>query len=303
MPPIRPELPDEPPKDYRKPEDLLGEDGLLHQLTKALVERALTGELTHYLGYEKPSRPAITPATPPTAPRPRRCAVSAGRCRSTCPATGAPAFEPRLVKKGRTRLDGLNEKIVSLYARGMTQREIRGHLEEIYGAEISPSMVSIVTEMKNRGVSDIFIACVDGLKPPEAIEAVFPQTQVLLRMVHLVHRSLSYVSHKDRKAVAEGLKEVYQAATLEEAERQLTQFGEAWAGSDPVIACSWRSNWVTLRKVTKNRALFPNDEAVFKLLYLALRNISRRWTMPIKNWSGLALHLLLSRWSSLTREF
>jgi len=132
-------------------------------------------------------------------------------------------------------------------------------------------------------------------------------------MVHLVRHSLSYVPHKDRKAVADGLKEVYQAVTAEEAERQLAQFDEEWAASYPVIARSWRQNWVrvvpmfsypeeirravyttntieslnmTLRKVSKNRAQFPNDEAVFKLMYLALRNISKRWTMPIKNWSG-----------------
>jgi putative transposase len=200
MPPIRPELPDELLKDYQKPEDLLGQDGLLQQLTKALVERALGGELTHHLG---------------------------------------------------------------------------------------------------------------GF--PEAIEAVFPQTQVQLCMVHLVRHSLSYVSHKDRKAVADGLKEIYQAVTAEEAERQLAQFEETWAASYPVIARSWRQNWsrvvpmfsyppeirravyttntieslnMTLRKVSKNRPLFPSDEAVFKLLYLALRNISKRWTMTIPNRSG-----------------
>jgi putative transposase len=174
--------------------------------------------------------------------------------------------------------------------------------------------MQVVTELKNRGVSDIFIACVDGLKGfPEAIEAVFPATQVQLCMVHMVRHSLSYVSHKDRKAVAEGLKAVYQAVSVEEAERQLAHFEEAWDSAYPVIARSWRQNWarvvpmfsypseirravyttntieslnMTLRKVSKNRAQFPNDEAVFKLLYLALRNISKRWTMPIKNWSA-----------------
>jgi putative transposase len=298
-------------------------------------------------------------------------------------------FEPQLVKKGQTRFDGLDEKIISLYSRGMTQREIQGHLEEIYGVEISPSLIStvtdevldevrswqsrpldsvyailyldalqvkvksqgrvvnkaiyiafgvnlqglkevlgmwaadnegakfwmqVVTELKNRGVSDIFIACVDGLKGfPEAIEAVYPQTQVQLCMVHMVRHSLSYVSHKDRKAVATDLKTIYQAATLEEAERQLTQFEGAWGASYPVISRSWRQNWArvipmfsyppeirravyttntieslnaALRKVSKNRSLFPNDEAVFKLMYLALRNISKRWTMPIPNWSA-----------------
>jgi putative transposase len=156
--------------------------------------------------------------------------------------------------------------------------------------------------------------CVDGLKGfPEAIEAIFPLTQVQLCMVHLVRHSLSYVSHRDRKAVAADLKTIYQATTLAEAEGQLNQFEETWAGSYPVIAKSWWANWsrvvpmfgypaeirrviyttntieslnMTLRKLTKNRSLFPNDEAVFKLMYLGLRNISQRWTMPIKNWIG-----------------
>lgn len=163
-------------------------------------------------------------------------------------------------------------------------------------------------------MADIFIACADGLKGfPEAIEAVYPQTQVQRCMAHMVRHALSYVSHRDRKQGATDLKTIYQAATLDEAESQLTQCEETWAGSYPVIARSWRANWsrvapmfgypseirrviyttntieslnMTLRKITKNRSLFPNDEAVFKLMYLALRNISQRWTMPIKNWSG-----------------
>lgn len=153
--------------------------------------------------------------------------------------------------------------------------------------------MQIVTVLKNRGVHDIFIACVDGLKGfPEAIEAIYPNTQVQLCMVHLVRHSLSYVSHRDRKEVATDLKSIYQAMTLEEAEHQLTEFEERWKASYPVIAKSWRLNWsrvvpmfgypseigrviyttntieslnMTLRKVTKNCSLFPNDEAVFKL--------------------------------------
>ena len=389
MPPIRPELLDELLQDYQKPEDLLGQDGLLQQLTKALVERALTGELTHHLGYEKHDTAGDNSGNSRNGTTPKTMRGKRGQVQIDVPRDRNAEFEPQLVKKGQTRFDGLDDKIISLYARGMTQREIQGHLQEIYGVEISPSLIStvtdtvldevrawqarpldavypilyldalqvkvksqgrvvnkaiylafgvnlhglkevlgmwaaeaegskfwmqVVTELKNRGVSDIFIACVDGLKGfPEAIEAVYPQTQVQLCMVHLVRHSLTYVSHKDRKAVADGLKEIYQAATLEEAERQLTRFEEAWAASYPVIGKSWRSNWarvvpmfsypadirravyttntieslnMTLRKVSKNRSLFPNDEAVFKLLYLALRNISRRWTMPVRDWSA-----------------
>jgi putative transposase len=292
MPPIRPELLDELLKDYQKPEDLLGDNGLLQQLTKALVERALDGELTHHLGYEKHSSAGDNSGNSRNGTTPKTLRGKRGQVRLDVPRDRDSSFEPQLVKKGQTRFDGLDEKVISLYARGMTQREIQGHLEEIYGVEISPSLIStvtdavldevrawqarpldsvypilyldalqvkvksqgrvvnkaiylafgvnlhglkevlgmwaaeaegakfwmqVVTELKNRGVQDIFIACVDGLKGfPEAIEAVFPQTQVQLCMVHLVRHSLSYVSHKDRKAVADGLKEIYQAVTAEE---------------------------------------------------------------------------------------
>jgi putative transposase len=344
MPPIRPEVLDELLKNYQKPEDLLGQDGLLQQLTKALVERALGGELTHYLGYEKNALEGRGTGNSRNGTTPKTLRGKRGQVQIDVPRDRNSEFEPQLVKKGQTRFDGLDENIISLYARGMTQREIQGHLEEIYSVEISPSLISTVTdavmdevrawqarpldtvypilyldalqvtELKNRGVQDIFIACVDGLKGfPEAIEAVFPQAQVQLCLVHLVRHSLSYVSHKDRKQVATDLKAIYHAATLEEGERQLAEFEEAWAGTYPVIAKSWQANWprvvpmfgypteirrviyttntiesliMTLRKVSKNRPLFPSDEAVFKLLYLALRNISNRWTMPIPNWSG-----------------
>lgn len=173
--------------------------------------------------------------------------------------------------------------------------------------------LSVITELKNRGVRDIFIACVDGLKGfPEAIETIFPKTQVQLCLVHLVRFSLAYVSYKDRKAVAADLKLIYRAATAEEAEESLAAFAGKWDARYRSIAKSWRSNWarvvplfgfpdeirravyttnaieslnMSLRKVIKTRASFPSDEAAFKLLYLALRNLSKKWTMPIPNWS------------------
>jgi putative transposase len=275
-----------------------------------------------------------------------------------------------------------------MYARGMTVRQIQGHLEEIYGVEVSAEFISsvtdavmeevrawqsrpleslypivymdaltvkvkeqgrvinkavyiaigvnmtgikevlglwtsetegakfwlsVVTEMKNRGVKDILIACVDGLKGfAEAIEAVFPRTQVQLCIVHMVRNSLAYVSYKDRKAVASDLKAVYQSVTAEEAQNRLDDFEKAWLLRYPMIGKSWRSNWAriipffqypeeirravyttnaiesvngSLRKISKNRVLFPNDDAVMKLLYLALHNISKKWTMPIQNWA------------------
>lgn len=192
-------------------------------------------------------------------------------------------------------------------------------LKEVLGIwasdnEGSKFWMQVITELKNRGVQDIFIACVDGLKGfPEAIEAVYLQTQVQVCIVHLVRHSLFYVSHKDRKEIASDLRMIYSAATMDEANYQLDKFGEKWNETYPMVVRSWRNNWVriipmfsfapeirkaiyttntieslnmTLRKVIKNRAMFPSDEAVFKILYLALKNISKRWTMPIQNWSG-----------------
>ena len=387
--PITPEILDEILKDYEKPEDLLSDNGLLHQLTKALVERALNGEMTHHLGYEKHSPDGNNSGNSRNGTTPKTLKGKRGQVEIEVRRDRNGDFEPQLIKKHQKRFDGLDEKIISLYSRGMTTREIQGHLEEIYGVEVSPSLISnvtdavldevrawqsrpldsvypilyldalqvkvksqgrvvnkaiylafgvtlndlkdvlgiwasdnegakfwmqVVTELKNRGVQDIFIACVDGLKGfPEAIEAVYPQTQIQVCIVHLVRHSLFYVSHKDRKEVAQDLKLIYQAATLEEADSELVNFADKWNESYPMVVKSWRNNWVriipmfsyapeirraiyttntieslnmTLRKIIKNRAMFPSDEALFKILYLALKNISKRWTMPIQNWSG-----------------
>jgi putative transposase len=387
--PITPKVLDEILKDYEKPEDLFNENGLLQQLTKALVERALNGEMTHHLGYEKHNPDGNNSGNSRNGTTPKTLKGKRGQVEIEVPRDRNSEFEPQIVKKNQTRFDGLDEKIISLYARGMTTREIQGHLEEIYGVEVSPSLISnvtdavldevrawqsrpldsvypilyldalrvkvksqgrvtnkaiylafgvnlqgmkevlgiwaaetegakfwmqVVTELKTRGVQDIFIACVDGLKGfPEAIEAIYPETQVQLCLVHLVRHSLFYVSHRDRKDVATDLKLIYQAATLEEANYQLDEFADKWNSTYPIIVKSWRANWVriipmfsfapeirkaiyttntieslnmTLRKIIKNRSLFPSDEAIFKLIYLSLKNISKKWTMPIHNWSA-----------------
>lgn len=387
--PITPEVLDEILKDYEKPEDLLSQDGLLQQLTKALLERALNGELTHHLGYEKHDPAGNNSGNSRNGTTPKVIKGKRGQIEIEVPRDRNGDFEPQLVKKNQKRFDGLDEKIISLYARGMTQGEIKGHLEEIYGVDISSSLIStvtdavldevrawqsrpldaiypilyldalqvkvksqgsvrnkaiylafgvtmsglkevlgiwasdnegskfwmqVITELKNRGVQDIFVACVDGLKGfPEAIEAIFPQTQIQLCIVHLVRHSLFYVSHKDRKEVATDLKLIYQAPTLDQADYQLGKFAEKWAAAYPMVVRSWQQNWarvipmfsfapeirkaiyttnaieslnMTLRKIIKNRAMFPSDEAVFKILYLALKNVSKKWTMPIHDWSG-----------------
>ena len=386
--PITPELLDELLKDYQSPEDMFGHDGLLQQLTKAVVERALQGELTHHLGYEKHSPEGHNSGNSRNGKSKKTIRSKRGQLEIDVPRDRASSFEPQLIKKGQTRFDGFDDKIISMYARGMTCREIKAHLQEIYSVEVSPDLIStvtdgvidevrswqsrpldavypilyldalqvkvkdqgrvsnkaiylaigvnlqgikevlglwssesegakfwlsIITELKARGVKDIFIACVDGLKGfPEAIETIFPQTQVQLCLVHLVRFSLAYVSYKDRKAVVTDLKLIYRAATDQAAEQHLAAFAEKWEARYPSIAKSWRVNWarivpmfgfpeeirravyttnaieslnMSLRKVIKTRASFPNDDAAFKLLYLALRNIAKKWTMPIPNWS------------------
>ena len=374
--------------NYQKPEDLIGENGLLKQLTKLLVEKALDAEMTEHLGHEK-HEPVANAAGNTRNGRSRKTLKGEfGELPIEIPRDRDGTFEPKLVPKHQTRWTGFDDKILSLYARGLTVREIQAHLEEMYGAEVSPSLISsvtdavvdevktwqsrpldpvypivyldcihvkvregavrvkavylaigitmagekevlglwlaqtegakfwmqVVTELRNRGVQDIFIACVDGLKGfPEAIEAVFPQTTVQLCIVHMVRHSLNYVSWKRRPEVAADLKRIYTCATAEEAELRLAEFEARWDEEYPPISQSWRRNWPRLvpffdyppeirkviyttnaiesvnyglRRLTKHRGAFPSDEALIKLLYLALRNISKRWTLPIRDWKA-----------------
>jgi putative transposase len=387
--PIRNEVLDELLAEYHKPEDLLGEAGLLQELTKALVQRALDGEMTHHLGYEKYSPEGKNSGNSRNGTTSKTVIGKRGEMEIAVPRDRNGDFEPRMIKKHQRRFDGFDDKIISMYARGMTVREIQGHLKEIYGVEVSPDLIStvtdgvleevrvwqnrpldevypivyldalqikvrddgkianrafhlaigvnmaglkevlgiwstqtegakfwmsVITEIKNRGVKDIFIACVDGLKGfPEAIEAVFPQTRVQLCIVHMVRSSVKYVSYKDRKKVAAELKTIYQAPTSSEAERNLEEFAGNWDRRYPMISKSWRANWerivpmfdfpedirraiyttnaieslnMSLRKIIKNRGSFPTEESAMKLLYLALRNASQKWTMPIRNWGA-----------------
>ena len=375
--------------DYKKPEDLIGENGLLKQITKAVVERALQAEMAAHLGHGK-HEPVENPAGNTRNGKSQKTLKGEfGELPIDIPRDRHGSFEPQLIPKHQTRWTGFDDKILSLYARGMTVREIQGHLEEMYGTEVSPTLISsvtdavieevkawqvrpldalypivyldcihvkvrdagavrvkavylalginlggekellglwiaqtegakfwlqVVTELKNRGVQDVFIACVDWLKGfPEAIEVVFPKTAVQLCIVHLVRYSLNYVSWKLRKAVAADLRAVYTAATAEEAAQRLAEFEGKWGEAYPTIGQSWRRNWpritpffdyppeirkviyttnaiesvnMSLRKVTKNRGSFPSDEALLKLFYLALRNISKKWTMPIRDWKA-----------------
>lgn len=376
-------------KTYKTPEEILGENGLLKQLTKAVLQRALQAEMTHHLGHEKHAPVSNKGGNARNGSSSKTIKGDFGSMPLEIPRDRESSFEPIIIPKGQTRFAEFDDKIISLYSRGLTTREIQSHLEEIYGVDVSPALISVVTEavteevkawqnrpldalypivymdairvkaranghvvnkavylafgintdgakevlgmwtsenegakfwlqvvteLKNRGVQDILIACVDGLKGfPEAIEAIFPKTQVQLCIVHMVRNSLKYVSWKQRKEVADDLKTIYQSATAEQAEMELTAFEAKWDKSHPTIGQSWRRNWaqvipffayptdirkviyttnaieslnMSLRKVTKNRASFPNDEAMFKLLYLALKNMAKKWTRPIMNWKG-----------------
>jgi putative transposase len=381
------ELIDELLKNYKKPEDLIGENGLLKQLTKQLLERAMAAEMTEHVGYEKHDVEGNNSGNSRNGKSAKTIKGTFGEIVLETPRDRNGTFEPQIIEKHQTRFTGFDANIISLYARGLSTREIQQHLEEIYHVEVSAALISnvteevidevrawqnrqldevypimyldaiqfkvrdnghvknkaiylaigltmeglkevlglwiaqtegakfwlqVVTELKNRGVTDIFIACVDGLKGfPEAIESVFPQTEVQLCIVHLVRHSLNYVGWKQRREVAADLKTIYTAATDQEAEQRLAEFSLKWDEKFPMIAKSWRSNWtrvipffahppeirkiiyttnaieslnMSLRKVTKARGSFPNDEAVCKLLYLALRNIAKKWTMPVYDW-------------------
>lgn len=375
--------------DYKKPEDLIGENGLLKQLTKMLVERALDAEMAEHLGHGKNEPVTNLSGNARNGKSKKTLKGEFGEFPIEIPRDRQGSFEPQLIPKHQTRWSGFDEKILSLYARGMTVREIQSHLEEMYGTEVSPTLISsvtdavmdevkawqsrpldsiypivyldcihakvrdsgvvrakavylaigidmtgnkevlglwiaqtegakfwlqVVTELKNRGLQDIFIACVDGLKGfPEAIETIYPKTKVQLCIVHMVRHSLNYVSWKMRKEVAADLRAIYASGTVDQASAALDAFEERWGKDYPSIAQSWRRNWsritpffdyppeirrviyttnaiesvnMSLRKITKNRGSFPTDESLIKLFYLALRNISQKWSMPIRDWKA-----------------
>ena len=388
------ELLDELLSDCQSPEEILGESGLLKQLTKRLVERALAGELNHHLNDtgDSDSRNSRNGHSSKTIHSEH------GELALAIPRDRQSTFEPILVPKHQRRLGGLDEKILALYARGMSTRDISLQLEELYGAQISPAIISevtnvvsedvkawqcrpldelypiayldalyvnikvagrvskravyvvlginregnkdllglwigeaeaegakfwlkVLTDLKNRGLKDILIACCDGLKGfPQAIEAVYPQTQVQLCIVHLIRNSLRYVPWKDSKAVAADLKPIYRAATLEEAETALEDFSAKWDEQYPAVSQIWLRHWEniipifdypmeirrviyttnaiesvnrSLRKVIKTKAVFPDEDSVFKLMYLAMANISKRWNRPIKNWRAALSHFAI----------
>src|SRR6202162_3497418 len=373
--------------DYKKPEDIIGKNGLLKELTKAILERALAAEMTDHLGYEKHDPAGHHRGNSRNGKSQKTLKGDFGQLELETPRDRKATFDPKIVAKGQTHWTGFDDKIISMYARGMSTREIQGHLEEMYGIEDSPTLISnvteavieevklwqnrpceelypivyldalmvkvrdeghiqnkaiyvvlgvdregqkevlglwvaqqegakfwlqVLTELKNRGVKDIFIACVDGLKGfPEAIEALYPHTEMQLCIVHLVRASLNYVPWKHRKLVAADLRRIYRAVTAEEARQQLEEMILKWTASLSVGQV-WQRHWDritpffhypadirkaiyttnrvealhrSLRKILKTRGAFPNQSSGLKLLFLAIRQASKKWTMPVKNWS------------------
>lgn len=365
---------------------ILGESGLAGQLKKRLAERMLAAELHHHLDREAAlgkSGNHRNGSSKKTVTTPEGEALELA-----IPRDRQATFEPHLVAKYQRRLPGFDERVISMYARGMSVREITGHLQEIYGLEVSPDLISTITdevlteveqwqqrpleamypivyfdalrlkirdegtvknkavylalgiradgrkevlglwieqtegakfwlkvfnELKNRGLQDILIAVVDGLRGfPEAIEAVYPQAQIQTCIVHLIRNSLNLASWKDRKALATALKPIYQAATADAAATALQSFAQSdWGKKFPTVTAMWQRQWeqvipffayppevrkiiyttnaiesmhMQLRKIVKNRGHFPGDEAATKLLYLALRNIEKDWKMPPITW-------------------
>ena len=386
---ISKEVLDELMKNYKGPDDITGPDGLLKELTKALVERAMQAEMTDHLGYEKSEPGKKATDNRRNGSTKKKLRSDQGLMEVEIPRDRSGEFEPVIIPKHQREFKGFDDKILSMYARGMTTREIAGHLKEIYGTDVSPELISratdsvkellnewrsrplepfypvlfldalvipvkddskiqkkafflalairmdgqkellglwaeqnegakfwlgVLNELKNRGVQDVLIAAVDGLTGfPEAINAAFPKTEVQLCMVHMVRNSLKFVPFKDRKSVAADLKKIYLSPSAEAAQTALDSFSGKWDMKYPMISRSWRTKWpeiipflkfpevirkavyttnaieslnYSIRKVTKNRQSFPTTDAAMKLVFMALQNISKRWTMPLRDWGA-----------------
>lgn len=383
--------------DLKPGTELFGANGLVKQITKRLVETVLEAEMEEHLGYPKGERGDQPRPNPRNGTSSKRVRTDDGELELKVPRDRNGTFEPQLVKKRQSRLDGFDDKVLSLYARGMSTREIQGHLHELYGTEVSPDLISrvtdavledvqswrkrplaavwpivyldalvvrireggsvqrksvylaigvglegrkevlgvwleqtegarfwlkVITELKHRGVEDILIACVDGLKGfPEALESVFPKTTVQTCIVHMIRNSTRLISWKDRKQVVRDLKPIYTAVDRDAAESALADFDQAWGQQYPAVTQSWRTNWervvpfldfapdlrrilyttnaiesfnARVRKLVNGKGHFPTDDAAYKLIYLAIVAAEKRWTRPPKGWSRalnqLAIH-------------
>jgi putative transposase len=360
---------------------------LSRHLLKRTVESALQAELDEHLGYERHAAEGRGSGNSRNGYSSKTLKGELGEVSIQTPRDRNSSFQPQLIVKGQTRLQRLDQQILAFYAKGMTTRDIADTLREVYGAEVSPTLVakvtdavwetvqawqgrpldtiypilyldglvikvhhenrvlnktlyvalgvnlaghkdvlglwlaetegakfwlSVLTALQNRGLKDVFIACVDGLTGfPEAIRTVYPQAQVQLCLVHLVRNSLRYVADKDSRPVVTDLKRIYQAPTLAQAERALETLAECWDHKYPSLSTLWLRHWEqvitifdypedirraiyttnaieslnsVIRKAINNRRIFPSDRSAFKIIYLAIEQAAKKWTMPIKDW-------------------
>ena len=373
-------------------DEVVGQGGLIKQLTGRILQRALEAEMTEHLGYEKNSNDGDNNGNSRNGHTEKRVLLENQSATIEIPRDRNGTFDPIIVPKHQKRVSLFNDQIISMYSFGMSDKQIKEHLEKVYSIEVSPDLISrvthevldevrewqnrpleksyaivyldalrvksrqdgkslnksvyvalgvnfegkkevlglwiaesegakfwmgVLTQIKNRGVEDILIACMDGLTGfPDALRAIYPQTRIQLCIVHMVRNSTKFVSYKDLKKICADLKAVYSANSEEEALSALEDFGEKWNDKYPMIYQSWQRHWAdlceffkyppeirkaiyttnaveslnfSLRKVIKNKLIFVNDDAILKILYLAIRNASEKWTMPIRNW-GQALN-------------
>ena len=379
-------LAEELAKDLKSPEDL---SALSAQFTKLTVEAALKAEMSHHLGYDKNHPEGHHSGNSRNGYSIKKLKGDHGEIELQTPRDRNSNFEPRLIKKGQTRITGMDDQILSLYAKGMSTRDIVAAFQEMYGADISAGLVSqvtnavmeevvewqnrpldavypivyldcivlkvrqdkrvinkaiylvlginvegykellgmwisenegakfwlsVLTDLQNRGMQHMLIACVDGLTGfPDAINATFPEAKIQLCIVHMVRNSLKFVPWKDYKELTRDLKRIYQSATEQEASLELDRFADKWDEKYPQISKSWRSHWPNLitlfeypadirkviyttnaieslnsviRKSVKTRKVFPSDDAALKVIYLAVESASKKWTMPIRDWKS-----------------
>lgn len=378
-------------------DDFFGKEGIFAGLFAHTIEELLETELSEHLGYEPYEAKGRNSGNNRNGRYAKKLRTSSGETTIQVPRDRKGEFEPQVVKKQVANTNELEDKIIGMYAKGMSVRDIQETLRELYGVEVSPTTLSaitdkvwelveawqnrslaslypiiyldaihiklrregkveniavytvlgvdveghrdvlghwvgeghetsnfwlsVITDLQSRGVKDIFIACMDGLSGfKEAVLAVFPQTQIQRCVIHQIRNSLKYITWTDRKAFMVDLKEVYQAATRESAEAHLRQLGEKWSDKYAVAIRSWQNNWEDLatffaypaeirrliyttnavegyhrqlRKVTKSKSVFPTPEAARKLLFLANRDILKKWTMPIQNWPLILNQLVI----------
>lgn len=382
--------------DERKVTDQEGLQTLLRDLTKEVVEALYDGELTDHLGYEKHQQNGSTDGNTRNGRGKKTVQSKLGEVELSPPRDRAGTFDPQIVKKRQKDISGIEAKVISMYAKGMSTRDISSHIDEIYGYKLSAESISAITdkvlarakewqsrplepiyaivfmdgmvmkmrvegtvrkvtvyliigidlegnksclglyfaetesakywlsvmnELQNRGVEDILIFAVDNLTGiSEAIEAVFPAAEIQKCIVHQIRNSLRFVSWKERKSVAADLKQIYMAATEEQGKQALEEFSKTWDGKYPHISKSWKANWAELstffkyspeirkliyttnpiesfnrsiRKVTKTRTIFPTEDALLKLVFLAIQDIEKRWTQTIRNWGKIYSQLVV----------